>query len=206
MAAARLKVRLKKRERAMLGLAGVAIAVYLVLSLAVLPAVRRYEDAGSSLEEGERVLEGYRQALGRERDLSLRLREADAATEALRPSLLTSDKPSLAAAELQNLVKEAAGTRGLQITSEKIVSPVKGEWFTVIPVEVTASGQLEHLTDFLYAVETGRPALSVPEMTIRVNKKRTFDAATKKYLDLEELQATVLVTGLMREGEEGGEP
>jgi Tfp pilus assembly protein PilO len=197
--AARLPVRLKKRERVMLAVAGLAVVVYLLASLVVLPGIRRYVEAGTELEEGERVLEGYRTTLDRERDLRQRLQSAEAAAASLTPSLLTSDKPPLAAAELQNLVKDAAGSRGLQITSEKIAAAVKGEWMTVIPVEVTASGQINQLTDFLYAVETGRPALSVPEMTIRVNKRRTFDAATKKYLDMEELQATILVTGMMRD-------
>jgi Tfp pilus assembly protein PilO len=190
--------RMRKRDRLALGLAMAAAAVYLLASLVVIPRVRQYQENADLIAQEREALGGYLETLARERTLREQQTALKAGLETYARYMLAADKAPLAAAELQNRVKEAAASSGLEIISEKIGSPVKGEQYTQIPVEITANGTIGSLSAFLYAIETGSPLLTIPEITIRVNKKRTFDAVSKKYVDVEELQSVVLISGMMK--------
>ncbi len=192
--------RLRKREKVLVSLAAALLLVYLVAVTAVIPALRRYRLDGEMLADKERILEGYRETVAREKELKARVDALKGAAGSYDQYLLKSDKPSLAAAELQNRIKEAAVTYGLDIASEKIGNPTKGETAVLIPVEITTNGNIRSIKEFLYDIETGRPLLSIPEITVRSNRRRTYDAAAKKYVDVEELQATILVHGMMKGG------
>ncbi len=191
--------RLRKRDRLLLGVTTVCLGIYFLASLFIIPRARRYGMDRTLIEEQEKVLEGYLDTLAKEKGFQRQLAALETKAKSYDRFLLKADKAPLAAAELQNQVKEAAGQRGLDIVSERIATPTKGDYFVNIPVEVTANGGIAALRDFLYTVETGQqPVLTIPEINIRTSKKRSFDPVAKKYVELEELQSTILINGMMK--------
>jgi hypothetical protein len=191
--------RMKRREKILLGSAVGSLALYLAAAALIIPAVRGWTTTGLLIEEKEAVLAGYRETLDKEKTLTRRLQALEASGASFDRFMLKSEKPPLAAAELQNRVKAVAENfAALDITSEKIAPPTKGDRYVNIPVEISVSGGIEPLRDFLYELETGLPLLTIPDVTVRSNKKRIFDAPSKKYLDVEELQFTILLNGMMK--------
>ncbi len=192
--------RMRKRERMLVGLAAAALVVYSLAILMVLPGVRKYRLNGMLIEDKERILTGYRETLNKEKLLKKKLAAVGKALESYDQYLIAKETPDLAAAELSKRMKDASQTHKLDIPSEKTGNFPKEEHYTTIPVEITATGGIGPLKDFLYDIETGSPLLNIPEITVRSNKRRTFDAASKKYLDVDEIQATILVNGYMKGG------
>lgn len=192
--------RFRKRERIFILAAVISLCVYLLLALAVIPLVRNYYLMGTLITEKETILRGYLETLEREKTLKRKSGSLLAAARVYDQYILDSAKPALAAAELQKRVKQAASIHGLDIISEKIAKPTRHDHYVIIPVEITAKGAIGPLKDFLYDIESGKPLLSIPVFSIRISKRRIFDASTKKYKDIEELQATIVINEIMKGG------
>jgi hypothetical protein len=190
--------RLRKRDRMLVFLVLIILGVYLTVTLAVLPQVQKHRTAGIELEEKGKFLADYLDILEEEKVLSKKIASMDKVTRRYDRYFLESTKSALAAAELQNRIKEAAGRYGVVITSEKIATSVKSGGYSIVPVQITATGDVGDLKDFLYDIETGLPLMDTSQMTVRVNKRRKFDPKSRKYTDIEELQITVLINGLMK--------
>jgi type II secretory pathway component PulM len=88
--------------------------------------------------------------------------------ERRRARLLPGDTPPVAAAELQKLVKGIAQDTGIEVRSERILSPVERGGYTEVPVEVTLSGPIRALTSFLYRLERTPVLLTVTDLRVRV--------------------------------------
>jgi len=190
--------RLRKRDRLLVFLVVIILGTYLIISMVVLPQMSEYQAAGAELDEKGEFLAGYLDVLEEEKVLNKKISSMDKASRRYDRYFLESTKSALAAAELQNRIKEAAANYGVVITSEKIATSVKSGSYSIVPVQITATGDVGDLKDFLYDIETGVPLMDTSQMTVRVNKRRKFDPKTRKYTDIEELQITVLINGLMK--------
>jgi hypothetical protein len=193
-------IRLSQRERGLLALAATVAVLYVGILYIGIPLKRHFDDARLEIEQKKILLEGYSRTIGREASLKKAGELVRTAAGTFDPLYLKSTKPALAAAEVQSMIKEAATLSEVSVTSEKILKTVPGASHTGIPVEITVAGDIVRLRDFLFALETGKPLLRISEINLRTVRKRSFDSASKKYLDIEELQATLLVSGIMRGG------
>ncbi len=182
----------------MLGLLAAFLAVYFTVSLVIIPRVRDHHHREELIQAKEKTLSGYLGILENEKALNKKISNLENSTKRYDRYFLESDKPALAAAEVQNRIKEVADIYGLEVTSEKIATSIKSGNYVIIPVQITATGDVGHLKDFLYEIESSIPLMTASQLTVRVSKKRKFDPETRKYHDVEELQATVLINGLMK--------
>jgi Tfp pilus assembly protein PilO len=124
-------------------------------------------DEGLDLEQ--RKLAKYRQkALGKkvvEREFSSiqnTFMQAEAA-------LLTGKTPSLAAAEIQQIVTDITKAAGAQIQTVRILQPDRSGkgMYVAIPVEVTINSSLLELTQLLYKLDSSPKLLRVAKLRIR---------------------------------------
>jgi hypothetical protein len=89
------------------------------------------------------------------------------------PKLIEGQTLSLAAATLQDMVKEIVTGRGGTISSERVGKPEDLGNFKVISVSIdTVLPDSRALGDILYSIETRTPYLTVKELDIRVRNFR----------------------------------
>ena len=87
--------------------------------------------------------------------------------------LVEDQTPSLAAAQLQDIVKSAITGRGGTISSERVGKPEDLSKFKVINVSVDALlPDVRGLGEILYSIETRTPYLVVKELDVRVRNYR----------------------------------
>jgi len=87
--------------------------------------------------------------------------------------LIEGQTPSLAAATLQDIVKNTVTGSGGTISSERVVKPEDLGKFKVISVSIdTVLPDSRALSDILYSLETRTPYLIVKELDIRIRDYR----------------------------------
>jgi hypothetical protein len=88
-------------------------------------------------------------------------------------NLIEGQTPSLAAATLQDIVKNTVTGSGGTISSERVVKPEDLGKFKVISVSIdTVLPDSRALSDILYSLETRTPYLIVKELDIRIRDFR----------------------------------
>ena len=114
--------KLGKRERMFLFAAGAATALFLSGKWLVIPFLQFESGAAGRIEGKLAILNAYGSVVARKPLLLEEQRELEAALGEYGKALLPSDKPTLAAADLQTRLKELAARFGLNIVSEKILN------------------------------------------------------------------------------------
>jgi hypothetical protein len=185
------------RERRFL----IAAAALLVAYLGARPLLGRVAvlgpQSGKLLTEKLKVIAAYRQAVGREGSLAAEAAALGAEIGAYEASLLPGATPPLAAADLQTLLKQFSDRAGLKIQSEKILPHVKRDAYLEIPVQIVANGELRNLKDFLVAVDSSKLFMAVQDFSLRTVKRRQFIAETRTYADINDIQASMTLVGLI---------
>ncbi|MBI2875704.1 MAG: hypothetical protein HYY20_02350 [Candidatus Tectomicrobia bacterium] len=184
-------MRISHREKVFLsvGLAAVIlIGVYLLLG-------RWFEARAAIKEEWERkelLLAKSRRIMEKEPGLRRELAAAKAELDDLHRNLLKGKTAPLAAAELQSFLKEKATGVGLDIKRERILEPVKTDYYQEIAVEINTMSSLTRLIEFLYQVESAPLGLQIKEFQIRGDNPR----------DPKQMIAKLVVSGLILAADE----
>jgi hypothetical protein len=186
------------RERMLL----LGACALLVAYLGVRPFLGRLAGIGPQsqqlIAEKSKVIAAYRQAVGREGSLKAESEALAAQISAYEETLLPGTTPPLAAADLQTRLKQIADRAGMKIQSEKILPHVRREAYLEIPVQIVASGDIRNLKDFLVALEASPVHISVQEVGLRAVKRQPRIVETRAPTDMNELQASMTLVGLIR--------
>jgi hypothetical protein len=131
----------------------------------------------ASLKESQAIktktLEKYITFIAEKSQLETKLASLKETRKADDPKLIEGQTPSLAAATLQDMVKEIVTGRGGTISSERVGKPEDLGNFKVISVSMdTVLPDSRALSDILYSIETRTPYLAVKELDIRVRNFR----------------------------------
>jgi len=160
------------------------ILLFLIPVLAILAGFAFYDyvyipvrDEMRSIEEMKEAkmitLNKYIDALARKPSLEkaiASLREQRRAEEA---KMVEGQTPSVAAANLQNLVKEIVVGRGGAISSERMEKPEELGRFKVVTVSIeTIVPETKALTDMLLLMESQSVSLFVRELDVRIRNMR----------------------------------
>lgn len=185
------------RERRLL----LAAAALVVLYLGARPLLGRVSvigpQSGKLLAEKTQVIAAYRQAVGREGSLAAEAAALAVEIDAYESALLPGATPPLAAADLQTLLKQYSDRSGLKIQSEKILPHIKREAYLEIPVQIVANGDIRNLKDFLLAVDASKLFIAVQDVSLRTVKRRQFVPETRVYSDINDIQASMTLVGLI---------
>ena len=159
--------RLSPRERKLLGWAGAALALYLLLDFALLPWWDTLGESRAAAEIQARRVRNYRRILqgqDRTRTELARLRQR---TQTLEQGLLDSAGDALAGAEIQGLVRDIAAARGLTIRNSDLapVEPVSPR-YSKVSTRISLSGGIHQWADFVGAMGMGPKILFVEDLRI----------------------------------------
>jgi Tfp pilus assembly protein PilO len=183
---------LQQRDRRALKGMAAAVAVWLLLRFAIFPAWDRWDEAREQLPMREAALIKYRQAIQTlgaatesEELLQRRLRQAE-------EGLLQGATPALAAAELQEWVRQTAASRDIEVRSSEFL-PVRSQQngYAQVPVGLQFQCRLDQLVSFLEELQTSSRILTIPrfQAQARGNDKEKL------------VNVSLTVAGLTRAGE-----
>lgn len=131
----------------------------------------------SSIKEEQamktRMLEKYITLIAEKPQLEKRLVSLKEGRNAEVSKIVEGQTLSLAAATLQDTVKEIITSRGGTISSERVEKPEDMEKFKIITVSIdTVLPDARTLSDILYSIETRTPYLVVKQLDTRVRNFR----------------------------------
>ena len=158
---------MSRRDKRALGIAGIAVGLFLVLDLGVFPLWDSMQAEREGLEVREQTFLKFREAVEsraqREAEKSLlegQLREAER-------GLLPGETPAIASAELRARVQQLAADHGMEVVSSRFLPerPL-GEDYLQVPLGIQLKGRIDALVRFLEASESGRTTLRVVQMNI----------------------------------------
>ena len=109
-------------------------------------------------------------------------------------AFLRGDKPPVAAAALQKLLKETAAPLNIEVKLERALNPVDTEFYLGIPVEIGFTASTNKLKDLLYNLRKSPVFLTVSEIKIRVTRVNNPMS----------IYTTLVVTGFIKKPEDQG--
>ena len=171
--------RLSGRERTLLVWGGLALALYLLLDLAVLPYWDSVGETRANAEFQARRVRNYRRMLQQQDRTRSELDQLRRRTESLEQGLLDSAGDALAGAEIQGLVKDIAAAHGLTIQNSNL-EPVEkiSPQYSKVSTRVGLQGGIHQFVDFMAAMGSDPKILFVEELRIapvRVNVAKEKD-------------------------------
>lgn len=171
--------RLSPRERKLLGWAGVALALYLLLDLAVLPYWDALGETQANAEIQARRVRNFRRILDRQGRIEAELEMLRRRTESLEQGLLDSSGDALAGAEIQGLVKDIAAAHGLTVQNSDLapIEEISPE-YSKVSTRVGLQAGIHQFVDFMAAMGSGPKILFVENLRlapVRVSGRRRSD-------------------------------
>jgi general secretion pathway protein M len=88
-------------------------------------------------------------------------------TQLTKEVFLAGGTTGIAGAELQHVVSQLAGEKGLSLRSAHVTPPKREADLTVVAVDVVMNGRMEALRSLFHAIETGLPILFIESLSIR---------------------------------------
>jgi hypothetical protein len=120
-----------------------------------------------------KTLENYITLISEKPQLEKKLVSLKESRKADDSKLIEGQTPSLAAATLQDIVKNTVTGSGGTISSERVGKPENRDKFNVISVSIdTVLPDSGALSNILYSLETRTPYLLVKELDIRIRDYR----------------------------------
>jgi hypothetical protein len=177
-----VKINFQRRDRRALALLGGALAVYLVLSWAVLPVYDTLSGAENQALEKERVLHKYREAIGRKGRYSSLTEEAGKRVQHAEARVIRAANPSLGAVEFQTLVETAARKFDIALAQRNVTQGnATNDALREITMTLAFQGAPRQLVALLTELRAAPKSIRVMTMTVNpvetaqeVPKDRTF--------------------------------
>ena len=187
---------ISKRDRRALQWGGLALALWLALRFALLPAWDQWQQARAELPMRETTLIKYRQALtAMDADqktaeaMQARLRQAES-------GLLQNTSPALAAAEFQDWIRQTMGGHQIDLRSSSFLAVrPQPSGYTEVPLGLQFQCRMDQLAELLADLQSGPKIVSVPRMQIQ-----STGGAEKL------LSVSLTVAGVMRTPAGGANP
>ena len=178
--------KLDRRQRRLLALAILLLALALVFSITVLPVLlanQHYRDTIAGLEGRLQQLQraaAIGDTLQPQYEQLKRWKTSDA-------QYLKSNSAALAAAELQRLVKRIIVSKNAEVVSTQILTTRQEEGFDRVALKVRIRGELENIIQAFYVIETGEPFVFMDNVSVRASRGRRVrgQAPTLQKLDID---------------------
>ena len=164
----RTSMAIAKRDRRALQAGGAALALWVLLRFAILPAWDQLQQARAELPARENALIKYRQAIAQmdtakksAEGLEARLRESQA-------GLLESSSAALASAEIQEWIKQVSSNHGIELRSSDFLAlRPQANGYAELPIGVQFECRLDQFVDFLAELRSGPKIVAIPRLHVQ---------------------------------------
>jgi general secretion pathway protein M len=178
--------KLNPRQRRLLALAILALALGAVFSITVLPVLLANQH--------------YQDTIAAQKSRLQQLQRAAAIGDTLQPQYeqlkrwqttdaqyLKSHSAALAAAELQRLVKRILVAKNAEVMSTQILTTRQEEGFDRVALKVRIRGELQNIVQAFHVIETGDPFVFLDNVSVRASRGRRLrgQVPTLQTLDID---------------------
>ena len=178
------------------------------------PDIKGLLGPGQELAVKEKKLEKYRELVLQGDDLKARLKSLKAEVARGESGLLTGKTPSLAAADIQNILQKAADACQVKISTVRVLKPDETDngTYMSIPVQFTISSTISQLKALIYRIESQQKYLKLTKVRSRAasgaRRRQTARRArsAKARNSAKQIRSDITVVGFFKtaENEEGG--
>jgi Tfp pilus assembly protein PilO len=182
-------VNISKRDKKILTIGGVAVALFLFLTYVINPFIESEQEIRDNTEQREVLLQKYEKIINKKSEVEKDLTKTKRNLTRIKGKLLKGSTPSLAAAEMQKMLEKISKSHDLELKSVKVKEAEKEGDFLAIPLELRLTTDLNRTRKFLTDLENNQKYLIVPQLKISVKNQR----------DPKEVIVTIVVTGFFME-------
>jgi hypothetical protein len=173
-----MRLNLQRRDRRALVFLGVAVVAYIVLAWGLLPFYGTLREAESAAVEKEKLLQKYREVIGRkDRYVSL-VAEVDNQMKQAEERIIRSANPSLAAVELQTIVEGTARKLDIALI-QRSVAPATATEDPIRQITMTIAFEATPRQLVSLLAELRALPKSIRVLTMTVNPVQTAQEAPK---------------------------
>lgn len=182
-------MRLAPRDRRALIILAVAVVLFLVIDLGVLPLIESLQEARREVQVGELTLRKYRRAAAGEGARQTSLADLQKRAATVESGMLESGTAALAVAEMQGLLKDLAAANQIELSATEFLPPkLLDANHTLVSTRFTVTANVERMVNFLTALEAAPKALAVGRLSVNA-----IPNSPEKRLNV-----TLVVSGVMR--------
>ncbi len=183
----KLKVDKKKKYILIIG----AVLLLFGLIFRIFPFIRGLDPGDEKIILQQRQLVKYRQMIEQKEDLENKVVNLNKFLERMESGLLSGKTPSLAAADIQNLLNEIVSKSGVALKTVKVLKAEESENidYISIPVQFSVDTNIRQLKEILYGIETSRKYLKTREIKVSARRRRR---------NLRSIRSDITVVGLMK--------
>jgi ribosome-binding ATPase YchF (GTP1/OBG family) len=187
-------VKITDRDKRFLAFGGLSIVVYFLITLVISPIYATQVRKDREIQNKIRFIEKYYEVLNQKTYYEQKSKQNEEVQKSLSQRFLDGKKPGIAAANLQKILEGFASKSAIKIDRVRVEKHKFTESLMIIPIEITLRSSLKNLTQFIYKVESFEKFLVIEKLNSRrINKT-----------DPELLQATLLISGFILNGEPEG--
>lgn len=187
-------MKITDRDKRFLAFGGLSIVVYFLITLVISPIYATQVRKDREIQNKIRFIEKYYEVLNQKTYYEQKSKQNEEVQKSLSRRFLDGKKPGIAAANLQKILEGFASKSAIKIDRVRVEKHKFTESLMVIPIEITLRSSLKNLTQFIYKVESFEKFLVIEKLNSRrINKT-----------DPELLQATLLISGFILNGEPEG--
>jgi type II secretory pathway component PulM len=154
------------RERRLIGAAGGVLGLFLVHLLVISPFLAYRQDLQDEIAAHREKIENGKAYLARTADITRQREQLQKLYQQVHNQLVPGDTPTLAAANLQNILHGLASEKGVEIQSTQVMRDDAVGEFRRIAVRITVTGDLKPVAEFLAGVEHGPTRVLIPFLEI----------------------------------------
>ncbi len=170
----------------------------LLVYLAVISPLWSLQDSWSEELGRQRQLLAKYQSLVASKDKVVQAnREMKGALAQTESQFLSGGNPAVAAADLQEILKNLAQEHGIQLTSAKVMQPRDSGAYQEVPVQVQLNGNIKQLLTLLYHLEHHKKLLFIPELEINAPR---WVSGTESKKGEATLQVNMVISGVIKKG------
>ena len=142
----------------------------------------------------QRQLVKYRQMIEQKEDLAKKVVNLNRVLERMESGLLSGRTPSLAAADIQNLLNGIVAKSDVALKTVKVLKAEKSEEidYISIPVQFSVDANIRQLKEILYGIENSSKYLKTRDIKVSTSRRRNRG----------KIQSDITVVGLMKPVEE----
>jgi hypothetical protein len=182
-------VNISKRDKKILTIGGVVVALFLFITYVISPFIESEQEIHDNTEQREVLLQKYEKIINRKSEVEKDLTQMKRDLAKIKGKLLKGSTPSLAAAEMQKTLEKISKAHDLELKSVKVKEAEKEGDFLAIPLELRLTTDLNRTRKFLADLENNQKYLIIPQLKISVKNQR----------DPKEVIVTIVVTGFFME-------
>jgi type II secretory pathway component PulM len=186
--------RLSPSHRRLVWLVGGGLLLILFYLAVVNPLLSLEDSWNQELVNRGKLLSKY-QSLLSSKDRVIQANKAmKAALTRTEGQFLSGASPSVASADLQEILKNLAKEQGVQMTSAKVLPPREAGLYLEVPVQVELTATINQLVSLLYHLEHHKKLLFIPDLDI--NAPRMVRGENKDV----PLQISMVISGVIKKG------